>query len=198
MASEADAKLLEADPQNLLFARSVRRRLHAEALRDSMLQVSGQLNLQPGAGSLVRHRDILVNLAGNLHQPSHQRSVYLCYLRSSPPPELAAFDLPEFTSVTGKRDVSTVPGQALHLYNSPFVVEQAKHFARLVMKEAEQPQQRVRVAWRRAFCREPNEKELAQAVQFVQWTQDEVKSAEMAWGSLCQALLCANEFRYID
>ena len=198
LASEADAKLLEADPQNLLFARSVRRRLHAEALRDSMLQVSGQLNLQPGAGSLVRHRDILVNLAGNLHQPSHQRSVYLCYLRSSPPPELAAFDLPEFTSVTGKRDVSTVPGQALHLYNSPFVVEQANHFARLVMKEAEQPQQRVRVAWRRAFCREPNEKELAQAVQFVQWTQDEVKSAEMAWGSLCQALLCANEFRYID
>ena len=70
------------------------------------------------------------NLAGNLHQPSKHRSVYLCYLRNSPPPELAAFDLPDFTVVTGQRDVTTLPTQALYLLNSPFVVEQSRAFRR--------------------------------------------------------------------
>ena len=129
--SDAVAK----DPQDLLWARHPCRRLDAEALRDSMLQVSGELDLQPAVGSIIRHRDILVNLAGNLHQPSRHRSVYLCYLRSSPPPELAAFDLPDFTGVLGKRNVSTVPSQALHLFNSPFVLEQARTLARQALSQ---------------------------------------------------------------
>ena len=198
LASDADSKLIEADAQNRLLARHNRRRLEAEPLRDSMLHASGQLELTPEEGSLVRHRDILVNLAGNLHQPSNQRSIYLCYLRSSPPPELAAFDLPDFTTVTGQRDVSTVPGQALHLYNSPFVIEQATHFARLIMNETADPQGRVRVAWQRAFQREPNQEEIAQAIELVRATETELKSEEKAWVSLCQALLATNEFRYID
>ena len=93
------------------------------------------------------------------------RSVYLCYLRSSPPPELAAFDLPDFTSVLGLRDVSTVPGQALHLYNSPFVIEQAASLANLVMAQTAAPEERVKVAWQRAFRREPSKTELKQAGQ---------------------------------
>lgn len=198
LASDADPKLREADPLNLRFARHNRRRLAAEALRDSMLHSSGQLDLRPGEGSLVRHRDILVNRAGNLHQPSNQRSVYLCYLRSSPPPELAAFDLPEFTTVTGRRDVSTVPSQALHLYNSPFVIEQAGYLARRVMSETTEPWGRIHAAWRRAFCREPSEQELQQALELVQWTQSKLKSDELVWISLCQALLVSNEFRYVD
>ena len=52
----------------------------AESIRDAMLAASGQLDLQPADGSLIRHRDILVNLAGNLHEPSTKRSIYLCYL----------------------------------------------------------------------------------------------------------------------
>ena len=198
LASEADAKLIEADAQNRLLARHNRRRLEAEPLRDSMLQASGRLELTPGNGSLVRHRDILVNLAGNLHQRSNQRSIYLCYLRSSPPPELAAFDLPDFTTVTGQRDVSTVPGQALHLYNSPFVIEQAATFARLLMGETADPQGRVRMAWERAFQRGPNQEEVAQAIELVRATEIELKSEEKAWASLCQALLATSEFRYID
>ncbi|HWA98675.1 MAG TPA: PSD1 and planctomycete cytochrome C domain-containing protein, partial [Pirellulales bacterium] len=150
---EADAKLLASDPLNRRFARHERRRLSAEALRDAMLHASGQLDRSPGDGSLVGHRDILVNLAGSLHQPSRRRSVYLCYLRSSPPPELAPFDLPEFTSVTGRRDISTVPGQALHLYNSPFVVEQAEQFARGVVKDEKKIAGRIAAAWRRAYGR---------------------------------------------
>ncbi len=198
LAVDADAKLLAADPQNLLFARHDRRRLTAEALRDGMLLTSGQLDRTPGEGSLIAHRDILVNLAGNLHVPSNRRSVYLCYLRSSPPPELAAFDLPEFTTVTGRREISTIPGQALHLYNSPFVVEQAAHFARRVSKESSDPVSRVDAAWRMAYGREPSDEERRQAVDFVSATAAELKSVDKAWSALCQSLLISNEFRYVD
>jgi len=198
LAVDAEPALLDADPQNLLFARHHRRRLSAEALRDGMLAASGRLNRTPGEGSLVAHRDILVNKAGNLHQPSDRRSVYLCYLRSSPPPELAAFDLPEFTVVTGRRDESTVPGQALHLYNSPFVVAQAEHFAARVMNEASDPVGRIRTAWRSAYGRDPGDDERRGAEEFVARAESELQSAGKAWFSLCQALLASNEFRYVD
>lgn len=198
LSSRASENLIKADSPNLLGARHNYRRLDAEALRDSMLQVSGQLDLRHGDGSIVRHRDILVNLAGNLHQPSNLRSVYLCYLRSSPPPELAAFDLPEFTAVTGQRDVSTVPGQALHLYNSPFVIDQASCFARRVVSEGSDSEARVRSAFRRALGRAPDERECAHALQLVQSSNEDPLAEDQIWSSLCQALLITNEFRYVD
>ena len=196
--SHADPALFEADALNLLHARHNRRRLEAEALRDAMLQASGQLNLQPREGSLIGHRDILVNRAGNLHEPSSHRSVYLCYLRHSPPPELAAFNLPEFTSVVSRRDESTVPAHALHLFNNPFVVDQSAAFAQQVMASGSDAQHRVTVAWKRALGREPRAEEVTAAVQLVDEVKSQVSSEEKAWAALCQALLMANEFRYVD
>ncbi len=198
LSSEADPSLLTQDDANQLLARHERRRLDAEALRDSMLFVSGELNLTPGDGSIIRHRDILVNLAGSLHEPSNQRSVYLCYLRSSPPPELAAFDLPDFTTVTGRRNVSTVPNQALHLFNSPFVIEQATLFASHVMSQAAGNPSRIQFAWNQAFNRDPNANEVKNAISFLREAEYDLKDASKAWASLCQALLATNEFRYID
>ena len=198
LSSDADETLLNADPANALLTRHVRRRMDAESLRDSMLQVSGQLDLTPAAGSIIRHRDILVNLAGNLHEPSNHRSVYLCYLRSSPPPELAAFDLPDFTAVTGQRDVSTVPNQALHLYNSPFVIEQAEHLAAVVTKTTEDNDDRIHLAWQQALGRNATPDETQNAGEFLRVTQNELGSEDKAWASLCQALLVTNEFRYVD
>jgi hypothetical protein len=198
LSSDASEDLFKADGENLLLAHHQRRRLDAESLRDSMLTVSGQLDLEPAEGSIIRHRDILINLAGNLHQPSNHRSVYLCYLRSSLPPELAAFDVPDFTAVIGQRVVSTIPGQALHLFNNPFVIEQAKHFARSITNESSDDSERIRGAFRRALNRVPSEAELAAAITFLESTKIELKSDEMAWSSFCQSLLVANEFRYVD
>jgi len=196
--SDASEELVRADETNRLLARHNRRRLDAESLRDGILHVTGQLDLEPAEGSIIRHRDILVNLAGSLHEPSNHRSVYLCYLRSSPPPELAAFDLPDFTSVAGKRNVSTIPGQALYLYNSPFVVEQSSSFASLVMSEADDDATRVRFAFRRALGRDPDRSEVEQSIELVQFTKSELESDVRAWASLCQAMLVSNEFRYVD
>lgn len=196
LSSEADGKALEADPENRWLARHNRRRLDAESLRDSILKASGQLDSGPGEGSVIRHRDILVNLAGNLHQPSTHRSIYLCYLRNSPPPELAAFDFPDFVSVKGQRDLSTVPGQALFLFNNPLVIEQAGFLAQQLLASDET--ERVRLAYHRSLNRDPNPEELYRALELVRATESELDSAEKAWASLCQALFASNEFRYID
>lgn len=196
--SDADQELLSADPENRLLARQTRRRMEAEAIRDAMLLVSGDLNLEPRSGSLIQHRDILMNLTGSLHEPSNHRSVYLCYLRSSPPPELAAFDLPDFITSVGRRDVSVVPGQALHLYNNPFVVTQSQSFAQRLLSQSTDPQSRIRLAWQRALRRDPSPTEIERAQQLIQVTEAELGSADKAWSSLCQALLMTSEFRYVD
>lgn len=198
LSSTIDRKTLKADSGNRLLTHHNRRRLDAESLRDAMLHASGQLNLAPRDGSLIQHRDILLNLAGSLHEPSNHRSVYLCYLRSSPPPELAAFDLPEFTEVTGQRSVSTVPNQALHLYNSPFVIGQAAHLATYVTMKTDDESSRITTLWQRTFGRMPNAEEVKNAADFLRASESELLPADKAWASLSQALLATNEFRYVD
>ncbi len=198
LGSHASETLMRQDGENLLLGRHYRRRLDAESLRDSMLAVSGQLELTPPSGSLVRHRDILINLSGSLHKPSQHRSVYLCYLRNSPPPSLAAFNLPDFRAVTGQRDQSTVPGQALYLFNNPFVIEQAEHLANRLIKEEHTPTQRIQHAYQQVFQRVASPEEIRQAEQLVEFTATETQSTHDAWSSFCQALLITNEFRYLD
>jgi hypothetical protein len=187
------------DPENRWLSHHARRRLDAESLRDAMLRVSGQLDPVPGEGSLIRHRDILVNLADNLHEPSNHRSVYQCYLRNSPPPDLAAFDLPDFIGVTGKREVSTLPGHALFLFNNAFVIDQSAHFARRLLDDAQKNEtQRILIAYQESLNRDPDPEELYRAIELLEETTRETGSVEIAWASLCQALFSTNEFRYLD
>lgn len=197
--SSAGDSLVSEDPENLWLARHSRRRLDAESLRDAILRVSGQLDTTPAEGSIIRHRDILVNLAGSsLHEPSRHRSIYLCYLRNAPPPELSAFDLPGFLKVTGRRETSTIPSQALFLYNSPFVLEQANHFASRISSETGGQEERIRAAYHLAFQREPDPEELYRGKELWESALADLGSEEGAWTCLCQALLSSNEFRYID
>lgn len=198
LSSLADKDLLAADPENIYYTRHLRRRMDAESIRDKILSASGQLDLQPADGSLIRHRDILVNLAGNLHQPSRHRSVYLCYLRSSPPPELAAFNLPDFTAPVGQRDCSTLPDQALHLLNNPFVVEQAFAFASLVLEATDNDDDRIHLTFRRALSRSPRDDEALAAKQLLDSAAADAESEQQTWANLTQALMLTNEFRYID
>lgn len=186
------------DQENRLLARHTRRRLDAESLRDSMLAASGEIDLSPPEGSLIRHRDILVNLAGNLHQPSKHRSIFLCYLRNSPPPSLAAFNLPEFTTVTGKRDQTTVPGQALYLFNNSFVIDQAVALTQKVTAETQDSKSRIELIYKKILCRRPTNDELENATQMMESTRSEIADEQRSWSSLCQALLITNEFRYVD
>ena len=195
LASSADPELVEADPENLSYARHLRRRLDAESLRDSILSVSDQLNRQPADGSAIRHFDVLVNHAGNLHQPSEHRSIYLCQLRNSPPPELAAFDLPAAIKVTGKRNETVLPTQSLFLLNSEFVVKQSRHFAASTASDkTDDTGPRIHQLWRRALQRDPDATEIAAA----RYLLETIEPKQSAWPALAQALFVGNEFRYVD
>ncbi len=208
LSSRADGTTIDSDPDNRWLARHSRRRLDAESLRDAMLLVSGQLDQSPGKGSIIQNMDVLVNQSGSLHKPSNHRSVYLCMLRNSPPPELAAFNLPQFTDVKGRRDVTTLPSHALFLLNNPFVIQQSKHFARQTLASVgnDSNESKVRWAYRRALNREPDNAELLIAIKFLDTVyQSLVASNSKAeqrefetWAALCQSLLATNEFRYVD
>jgi hypothetical protein len=207
LSSQASPQLLKADPDNEFFCRHSRRRLDAESLRDSVLLASGQLNPQPGQGSLIQHMDVLINKLGSLHRPSAHRSVYLCMLRNSMPPDLLAFNVPDGTRVTGRRDITILPSQSLFLLNSPFVVEQSRHLATRVLdgSAADDDRARIRRAYEFALSRIPTPAEIERAAQLLREAATDLrasdaasKSPAAAWAQLCQALLASNEFRYVD
>ena len=206
--SQSGLDLVQTDPENRLYARHLRRRLDAESLRDSMLQVSGQLVRTPEKGSAIEKIDQLINWppgeSTNLHRKSNHRSIYLCMLRHAPPPELAAFDFPNAVKTKGKRNVTTLPTQTLFLLNSPFVINQSELHAQFIIKQSKwNDKQRVKEIFRRTLQRNPSETEIEQAILYVRSINKKLDaSAEesqlTSWASLCQALLTTNEFRYID
>tara|TARA_R110000850_G_scaffold54619_5_gene130025 strand:+ start:587 stop:2905 length:2319 start_codon:yes stop_codon:yes gene_type:complete len=199
LSSFASQAAFQSDPENRWLARHSRRRRDAESLRDSILNASGNLDVSRPSGSIIRHRDILINIAGaSLHQPSNHRSVYLCYLRNSPPPELAAFDLPAFIKPASKRETSTIPGQGLFLYNNPFVIEQAGQLSQKVRESSRKTTSRILSAYQMTLNRDPNPEELYRAQELIRQVQSESNSEPLAWTCLCQALLTTSEFRYID
>jgi len=189
-----------------LFAVHQRRRLDAETIRDAMLSATGALNPQPTTGSLIQHRDVLINELPPLHQPSTHRSVYLLMLRNSMPPELTPFNLPDATAITGKRDSSTLATQSLYLLNNNFLVAQSRHFANRVQKAAVDETQRVQFAYRSALGRSATAAEMQRASDFLRETDsmlvstqnDENQRLSDAWAAFCQALLASNELRYVD
>ncbi len=206
LASECDGRTRDADPENTLLARHNRRRLDAEALRDAMLAASGELDARPAEGSLIQHHDLLINELGDLHKPSNHRSIYLLMLRNSMPPELTPFNLPSGTAVTGKRDITTLPTQALYLLNSPFVIEHSKRLAARVLQSSSDDTGIIRDAYGRAFSREADENEIQRATEFLRETDASFSSADLSketrrqtvWAAFCQALLSSNELRYVD
>jgi hypothetical protein len=202
---------LNADPDNRLLARHHRRRLDAESIRDSILRASGSLDLRPGQGSAIEEIDALINWppgeATNLHRDSYHRSIYLCMLRHAPPPELAAFDLPDGIGVVGHRDETTLPTQSLFLLNNRFVVRESEYLASQMLRKPESDNaSRVRAIFRRVLQRDPSESESRRAIEHVEAVdaslETELPEAERrrvkSWASLCQALFATNEFRYID
>lgn len=199
-AYRADA--FEKDPDNRLLWRASKRRLDAEVIRDSMLAVSGQLDTSRQPGSLVAELDgQSVSLIGfNTKVPAdldatRRRSVYLPVIRDHMPDVLEQFDVANPNLVTGERDVTNVPLQALYLMNGPFVQEQAAALARRVMKEKLDRAGQLRRVFSLCFNRspDPGEQKLAD-VFFQNGGPDEQK----AMTAFCQALLSSAEFRHSD
>ena len=187
------------DPDNRLLWRVNKRRLDAECIRDAMLSVSGQLDTSRRKGSLVATlRGQSVSLFGfNKRIPadldgSRHRSVYLPVVRDRLPDVLDLFDFAEPSLVTGDRETTNVPLQALYLLNSDFVMQQATALS-LRLQRLE-PEARIRQAYQLCFARQPTMEEMKLGLQFAQTTED----ADTGFRALFQSLLATAEFRNID
>lgn len=178
----AAAKL---DTESRLLWRYPPRRLDAEALRDAVLAVSGQLNEKAGGPGFRLYRYTVDNVATYypLDRPgpeTYRRAVYHQWARSVKDDLLSVYDCPDSSLPEPKRVQTTTPLQALTSLNSPFMLDQAAHLAARAGTAAE--------AYRLALGRAPSPEEAAEAEAFV-------KTHSLAL--FCRALLNSNEFAYV-
>ena len=202
------------DPDNTWRWRMTPRRLEAEAIRDAMLAVSGELDLYPVDGSPVARagegREGLLNLARELTaRPFNHRSIHLPIVRDQIPEFLNVFDFPDASLVTGERDSTNVPGQSLFLMNSPQVLALADAFARrLAAFEGDGPQ-RLAHAYELVFARPPSAAEAEAIRRFWQefprqaaggrsTAQAQEQARNAALSAFCQGLFASAEFRYLN
>ncbi len=209
MSSRSNDKGLSLDPANELFWRFDMRRLTAEEIRDSILAVSGTLNLRmygPGVYPAIP-REVLAGQSmpgkGWGRSPFAEqcrRSVYVHVKRSLLTPILESFDAAETDRSTPLRFVTTQPTQALALLNGDFVHQQAGFFADRLRREAgPELDKQVRLALTLATTRPPKDAEVCRSVEMIAAlkAKDDV-GEEAALKYFCLMVLNLNEFVYLD
>jgi cytochrome c553 len=207
MSTVYNAVAAESDPDNRLLWRMNRRRLEAEAVRDSLIFVAGQLDTSLG-GTLLKSnpRDYVTSTASidNTNYATQRRSLYLPVIRSALYDPFQAFDFAEPTTLKGDRESTTIASQALFMMNSEVMNEQsARLAARITAEHASDREARVRNLYILSLGRQPIEEEIARALRFVDRYspatpgQDPIETAP-AWQALCRVLLSSNEFLYVE
>lgn len=186
------------DPANKFLWRHARRRLDAESIRDSMLAISGRLDLnRPGAHPFPPINSWTYTQHNQFRDfyPSSHRSVYLMTTRLQRHPFLALFDGPDTNTTTDLRRSSTVPVQALYLMNSVEIKTEAETFARRILVIPSEF--RIDRLYELAFQRSPTPDERDRAQEFI--TKFTVHSNELtAWTAYCRSILISHEAFYID
>ncbi|GAA5129457.1 PSD1 domain-containing protein [Luteolibacter yonseiensis] len=176
LGSESTPAQVGADPANRLVWRHSPRRMEAEEVRDSILAVSGRLNLTaPDEAAVKKLRMVEIRdngkEAADLLKASNQstnRSLYLPLLRGVTPKSLEAFDPVTQSLVTGKRDATTVPTQALFMLNSTFVLEQSLALAEDVAAEKNKStDENIAGLYLHSMGREATPAEIERARQFL-------------------------------
>ena len=206
MVSDAAAR----DPQNRLLWRMNRRRLEAEAVRDSILTVSGRLSPTRGGPGVYPRipKDVNVQLPNNdkelswygcTDEENLRRTIYVFQRRSLTFPIVEVFDGAPMSQSCPTRAQTTVAPQALTLFNGEFCREEARHFAERVRREAgDEPRRQVSYAFLVALARVPTAEEAEAAMQFLAKQQVVRGDARAAMADLCHVILNTNEFMYID
>jgi hypothetical protein len=218
MASTASSAAEKVDPDGALLWRYRPRRMEAESLRDTILAVSGQLNLKPrGPGVYPKiSREVLETQSRpgdgwKTSEPADaaRRSVYVFVKRTLLVPELEVLDFPNTEETCEQRVVSTVAPQALTLLNGEFINEQARAFAQRIAREAgDDNGARVERAYRLAFSRPPSEQERATVLDFLALQQRQIETDAKgeageparlkALAALCLVIFNTNEFAYLQ
>jgi uncharacterized protein DUF1553/uncharacterized protein DUF1549/cytochrome c len=198
MASQFDSAAGTAgDPENRYLWRFPMQRLDAESVRDVLMASAGTLDLKMFGPPVFPH------LPGEVESSTHEgvwvkqedgpkvwrRSVYVYRKRGLVFPMFEVFDLPDQNTACGRRNVSTVPTQALTLLNDEFVLRQARLFADRVKESAPgDPARQIDLAYRIALSRPPRPEESAVAADFLK---------TRTLGDFTHVLFNLNEFLYV-
>jgi len=174
-SAEQNEKNYAADPDNRLLWRANRQRLDAEAMRDTLLAVSGELDGAPGA------KPMPLDKAGN-----RKRSIYGFVSRRKLDGTLALFDFPNPNLSAEKRIVTATPLQQLYFLNGEFLAARAEALAKKLTGSSDE---RIRQAYRTVFGREATQEELKLGKEFV---------AGGEWRAYAQVLLSANELLFVN
>jgi hypothetical protein len=187
---------MQVDASNTLLWRFPPRRLDAELIRDHVLSATGMIDLTPGGPGFLLFEPN-ANYARNwvaqtrdFEREDYRRMIYALKLRMEPDAIFAAFDVPDSGQVCPSRSRSTTPLQALNLFNSSFLIEQADRLAtRASSRAGKEPQPQIIAAFELAYARTPDTSELQSSLAFV---------SKNGLPALCRALLNSNEFLFLE
>jgi len=172
------------DPDNRWLGRFTARRLEAEAIRDSMLSVSGKLDRTPGGPA-----------AADVSKPC--RSLYVQTARWDRSGFSTLFDAANPDASEEKRNVSTVAPQALFLLNHEFTLDQAKQLAQRIIREHRGDDLvRIRRVYELLYSRPPTSEEVRLCQSY--FSKAGKRVLDETWVDLTHVLLCSNEFVYMD
>jgi hypothetical protein len=204
----------EKDPQNTFLWRFPVRRLESESIRDVILSASGQLNVQAGGPpffpAVPKAAFVEVARVGKWmltkEEPSTwRRSVYSYWKRARKSPMFEVFDQPDGMVTCDRRNITTVPTQALTLLNDEFVLLQSRHLATRVQQAAgSDAAEQIRTLYRIALAREPSSTEFTGTLQFIEKQREHhAKKAAgdpalAALTDLSHVVLNLNEFLYVQ
>jgi hypothetical protein len=210
MGTQVSPQAMMKDPENDLLSHFDLRRLTAEELRDSILGVSGNLNLKKVDGPSVYPvipREVLAGQSvpgsgwgKSTPEEAASRSVFVFIKRSLALPILQVFDAPDPDSPCPSRFTTTQPAQALALINSEFASEQAKVLAADVAKKSpSSPSAKVHEVLRRTLQRQPNQDEIDRGTTFIKDSiNKDSLSEEDAFRRFCLIAFSLNEFIFLN
>ncbi len=185
------------DANNALLWRQNRRKVEAEAVRDSVLSVSGKLDLTAGGPGwqdfVIQHPEHSPHYEYGLADPEDpktwRRSIYRFIVRSQTQPWMTSLDCADPSMRVDRRNESLSSLQALALLNNGFMLTQSRHFADRVLREAPDLATQITRAHQLAFGRDPTAAEHNKLTVFAK---------ENGLPNLCRVLLNLNEFTFVD
>ncbi len=210
MSSQGSPEALAADPSNRLLQHANLRRLDAEAIRDSILSVSGRLDpTMFGPSVPVRYAERYGLTEGDPNNGpvdgAGRRSIYQEIRRNAHNPFLDVFDLPRPATTRGQRDATNVPAQSLTMLNSPFVIGQAAEWGRrLAEGEAGSVESRIDHMFVKALTRRPSDAERARVAGYLEGVAAERGSAPhlllydpQVWQDVAHSLFNLKEYLFV-
>ena len=185
------------DPENVYLWRMNSRRLEVEAFRDAVLTVSRNLDTRLPESSLIQtEKERVPEKVQGFDKvlEENYRTVYLPVFRRALPGVFQLFDMAPPTQVTGSRDVTTVPTQALYLMNNAFILDNARRAAKNLVEMEIVQAERIRTVFLETVNREPSTKEQHRMAEYFSTSISEGLTEVDAWADIYRAQFSIAEF----